>query len=410
MGLASGRIVSSHNILRNVESTFNDELGVVYDIILDNTHPYLEGEEFDSIYIGAVLYRTFNNLVLNDTELPVAFPFDKSYKSLPIRNEVVEIKTSSDGSRYYRRISIDVNPMITNSDNELDSIFAKSSDNQSNISDYKSVANTGIPNSSVGGTDSNIGYGKYYFPVEGIHKLKLYEGDNLIESRFGQSIRLSGYNNPNNLFSPTIIIRNSENSISRTNDNNDSIDEDINRDGSIIVLSSDQYQLPFLPGTIDDGGNTDFETLPESFEEYPKKFIGDQILLNSGRIILSARNAEMIFFSKKNYGFISDGGLSIDNRLGINVTVGDNINIMTKGRDVVFFTDNGSIFLGNKELEPIVKGQQLVNILSDIIDEIASMQFLTPSGPTAVGPVNTPSFGNIKSKLNNILSKYNQTS
>jgi len=57
-----------------------------------------------------------------------------------------------------------------------------------------------------------------------------------------------------------------------------------------------------------------------------------------------------------------------------------------------------------------VKGQQLVDILSAIIDEIASMKFLTPSGPTAEGPVNVSSFGNIKSKLNNILSKYNQTS
>jgi hypothetical protein len=410
MGLASGRIVSSNNITKIIEQRKDVQIGVVYDIILDNTHPYLEKEEFDSGYIGAVLYRTIDNLVLSEKELPIAFPSDISYKSLPIRNEVVEIKTSSDGSRTYRRISFDVNPMISAIDTAINTSFKPVSDETSNLNEYKTVTSTGILNSSIQNSDNTIGYGEYYTPLENIHKLKLYEGDTLIESRFGQSIRLSGYNNPSNKFSPTLIIRNSENSISRAAESNDAVEEDIARDGSVIVLSSDQYQLPFQPGTVDDGGNSDFETIPESFEGYPTKLIGDQILMNSGRIILSARNAEMIFFSKKNYGFISDGGMSIDNRLGINVTVGDNINVMTKGRDVVFYTDNGSIFLGNKDPEPIVKGQQLVNILSELIDEIASMKFLTPSGPTAEGPINTPSFGNIKSKLNNILSKFNQTS
>jgi hypothetical protein len=66
--------------------------------------------------------------------------------------------------------------------------------------------------------------------------------------------------------------------------------------------------------------------------------------------------------------------------------------------------------LGSKDLEPIVKGQQLVDILSEFLDAISQMSFLTPSGPSAVGPVNVSQFGTIKSKLNNILSKLNQTS
>jgi hypothetical protein len=73
-------------------------------------------------------------------------------------------------------------------------------------------------------------------------------------------------------------------------------------------------------------------------------------------------------------------------------------------------TGNGSIILGSKDLEPIVKGQQLVDILSEFLDAISQMSFLTPSGPSAVGPVNASQFGSIKSKLNNILSKLNQTS
>ena len=62
------------------------------------------------------------------------------------------------------------------------------------------------------------------------------------------------------------------------------------------------------------------------------------MLLSSGRIILSAKNAEMMFFSKKNYGFISDGAMSIDNKLGIDITVGDNINVTAADRDINFNT------------------------------------------------------------------------
>jgi hypothetical protein len=118
----------------------------------------------------------------------------------------------------------------------------------------------------------------------------------------------------------------------------------------------------------------------------------------------------MIFYSKKNYGFISDGAMSIDNKMGIDVTVGDDINIMTNDRDVQFYTGKGSIYLGNENLEPLVLGQQLVDILSELIDTIVNQSYLTPSGPSAIAPVNAADFGSIKSKLNNILSKVNQTS
>jgi hypothetical protein len=118
----------------------------------------------------------------------------------------------------------------------------------------------------------------------------------------------------------------------------------------------------------------------------------------------------MIFYSKKNYGFISDGGLSIDNKLGIDVSVKDNINIVTNDKDIIMYTGKGSIFLGSESLEPIVKGQQLVDILSQLIDAIVAQNYLTPSGPSKVGPENVPTFRSIKSKLNNILSKLNQTS
>ena len=175
-------------------------------------------------------------------------------------------------------------------------------------------------------------------------------------------------------------------------------------------MSSGDYILPFIPGTINEKGATDFQTQPKSFKPYPETLKGEQALINSGRIILSAKNAEMMFYSKGNVGFISDGQFSIDTRLGMNVSVNDNISFITNNRDFQIFAGNGSVFLGSKDLEPMVKGQKLVEILSELIQAIGEMQFLTPSGPSATGPVNKPTFSKIKSQLNTMLSTLNKTS
>jgi hypothetical protein len=383
------------------------KVGLVYNVILDSDSEYAVNSGLGSLYAGCIQYKAADMTAVNSDTLPIAFPSDKNFKSLPVKNELVEIYTEG-GNTVYRRIFDALNPSQSNPPNTISSALQNGTQQQS-VRDYQRAAATGITNTNSDTSFMFDGFGEYYEPQVGLHKLKLYEGDTLIESRFGQSIRFSGYNNVNNIFSPTLILRNGESAKNRKLNSKFTIEEDVNGDGSIIVMGSDQYQLTFQPGTVSDSGTSDFETKPDSFAEFPSKLIGDQILINSGRLIFSAKNAEMIFYSKKNYGFISDGAMSIDNKLGIDINVNDNINVITNDRDIVMFTGNGSIFLGSGDLEPIVKGQQLVNILSELIDAIAAQTFLTPSGPTADGPVNIGDFGKIKSKLNDILSKLNQT-
>jgi hypothetical protein len=390
----------------NSQSSF----GIVYSIVLDENHPRIKNGNGDIGLIGAIEFRYSNKTVADDKSLPIAYPYDKNLKNLPVRNETVEIIKNNVGQIFYKRIGIEISPNVSADGTYISSFFKPQSEGADKKESYSKVKDTGISRTNSDDSTKYDGFGDYFKKQDTIHKLKLYEGDILMESRFGQSIRFSGYNNQNNEFSPTIIIRNGENPIASQKDIKSSIEEDVARDGSIIVLSSNQNQLAFVPGTIDDKGKTDFETKPNSFKDYPSKLINDQILLNSGRIILSARNAEMLFYSKKNYGFISDGGLSIDNKLGITANVNDNIDITTNDRDINLITGNGKINAGSKDLEPMVKGQTLVNLLSDLIDAITQQVFLTPSGPSATGPQNAPNFNSIKSKLNNILSKLNQTS
>lgn len=407
------------------QSMPSPRFGIVYSVILDENHPLIKQrnyETIDSRFVGCIQFRYQNDLTQNEKDLPIAYPADKNFINIPIRNEIVEIVQSSAGPVLYRRIGAEPTPNFNASPGVLGKAFESdgSQNYQQNASNYKKVSQTGISKTNNSDSLKYDGYGDYFQPQK-IHKLKLFEGDTLIQSRFGQSIRFSAYNNgtgKNRTFSPTIIIRNSQSDVSRKTSIENPIEEDINRDGTSIVLGSNQYQLPFQPGVVSDKGSSDFETKPNSFKGYPSKLIGDQLLLNSGRIILSAKNAEMIFYSKKNYGFISDGALSIDNKLGINANVNDNVVINTNNRDVRLITGTGRIFLGKfgqvgnagSDIQKMVMGGELIKTLRDLIDAITKQQYATPCGPTAAGPTNIAEFNLIKAKLNQILSNNNYLS
>jgi hypothetical protein len=388
--------------------------GVVYSVILDETHPYLKNREDsknkESIFVGAIQYRLTGQPSDDDASLPIAYPLDKNFKTLPVKNESVEIIKGAGGTTYYKRIGPELSPLVDADPNSISNLFSPVKVTENASKEYSKVQSTGIARSTTDETSKYNGHGDYFLYERGIHKLKLWEGDTLFESRFGQSIRFSGYNNDEKKLSPTIIIRNGENTESKKLLDSEVTNEDINRDGSIIAMTSNKFQLGFVPGKVDDKGKGDFETKPESFENYPDKLVGDQILVNSGRIILSAKSGEMLFYSKKNYGFISDGGLSIDNKGGIDVSTKENVNFITNNKDFAIHSGKGSIFLGDTELEPLVKGKKLVELLAELLDAIVAQNYLTPSGPSKIGPENLPTFSKIKSKLNNILSKLNQTS
>jgi hypothetical protein len=404
------RILHSNASAKNNINLIPKNTGVVYDICLDDSHEIAKQTKGGSAFIGSIRFRNPNNLSADSSQLSIAHPADKNFINIPLKNEIVKIHESDTGQYTYSRIGNEANPSISANSNLIKNKFTEKPQAQNTAKNYKSVAITGIAKSNKGDSDVYSGFGKYYNPQEKLHKLKLYEGDSLIQSRFGQSIRFSAFNNPKNKFSPNIIIRNGESADNRKKEENSNVEEDINKDGSIIALTSGEYQLGFIPGIVDEKSKSDFQTKPESFEDYPTKLIGDQLLLSSGRIILSAKNAEMLFYSKKNYGFISDGSMSIDNKGGIDISVGDNINIITNDRDINFVTGNGTMFFGSVDLEAMVKGETLVALLGELIDAIGQQQYLTPAGPSAPGPINAPDFGMIKSKLNSILSQRNQLS
>lgn len=397
----------------NVHSTQNKKYrnkpskstGVVYEVILDEDNaliPEVEVDEQTTRLVGAIRFRLTTDTSANAGKLQTAYPKNLNFKTLPLKNEIVTISSGATGNFFYERNGTELTPNNNADETTINTTFGTDSKAKTNSSStYQSVSATGISRSSNDSSNENDGYGDYFETDEFVHKLKLYEGDSYIESRFGQSIRFSGYNNPENELNPTITIRNVENAESKQNDSSVTTEEDINKDGNIIFLGSGEHLSPYtLP----------VENTYDSFKSsYPSELKGNQIILNSDRIVLSAKAAEMIFVSKKDVGFITDGKFSIDATDGIDVTLADVTNINTNDNDINLNSGNGKINIGDQQLEPLVKGDTLVKLLTDLITAIEVMTFTNGAGITAV-PNNAPTFTQVKSKLKTMLSNLNKTS
>ena len=333
----------------------------------------------------------------------IAKPLDSTVTILPIRNQTVFIQKL--GSGYvYTQISKGLSPNTSNNENSISTLFTQeqsAAGDGNKAEGYSNVSSTGIARSNTNEVNDFDGYGDYFTAEEGIHKLKLYEGDVLFQSRFGQSIRLSGYNNSENKFFPTLTIRSGESPENMKKDDTVLVEENVNEDSNIIFLGSGEKLLEWtLPTT----------NPKESFFDYPSELKGNQILLSSDRIILSAKTSEMIFSSKGNTGFITDGYFTIDTTKGINVTSNEAIYFDVKNNKnfIITCSGGGAISLGSTnifELEPAPKGQTLVNLLGEFIDLVVQQIYVTPSGPSAPGPTSVAQFASLKAKLNTMLSQ-----
>lgn len=381
--------------------------GVVLDVILDDTNPRVETYDFSEVeqkntsIIGGAAIRKITDSSASKVGIKVYKPFS-SDEGIPLIGETVEL-IQLGGKLHYKRIA---SPNINtgNAIENVDTKIVKPTQKPGAPADeYSTNSATGTPSGGSGTDDRKTKIGEYFTPKQ-INPLKLYEGDKIVQSRFGQSLRFSGYNNQDKVYAPTIILRNRQNDKSLSDLKKGSLtEEDINKDGTIIAITSGDYKLDF---------QSSLETKPSKFEKYPSELKGyDQVLVNSERIILSAKTQEMIFFSKGNYGFISDGKMSIDNgKAGADLDFNGDVRITTNDNSTYILGGKGNIFLNTEsDAEPLVRGETLKKLLEELIDAINNQVYKTPSGPTAVGPENKSTFNDIKGRLNTFLSTLNYT-
>ena len=370
---------------------------------------YNENKNFDSNdirFLGAVEFKRESSIALEG----YAFPFDKNNMTYPILGETVLI-LNIDNNYFWLPYSNNHYPNYRE-DYKISEVAKEKeitkNTTQSKSKDYKETKATGTPNQKPTQTQSSS---KKYKVNEKIKFLNPKEGDTILSGRVGNTIRFSEFHltEDGKTSSPSIFIRNKQNPELDDKKIGELVEEDINKDGTSIYIVSNKVKVPFKEEIKKD---------KKAFKDYPSStdFKGDQLFVNSDRIILSAKAKEFIIFGKGNTGVITDGNYSIDAEKEVYIHNKKNVTIHSEGANQIFFnSENGKIFLGKDkgagdagaDVQKMVLGGELVKIMEELIDAITKQVYLTPAGPSSTGPTNASQFMSIKSKLKTIQSAKN---
>jgi hypothetical protein len=376
---------------------------------VDKISIYNDNTKFSDL--DARRYGVITYLSETGVETDPAQPFDKNNFTFPIKGETVVIFKIANQTFWMPYTNT---PYV----NYRKDYITKTATNAEDITEVggNTTAKKHRETVNVGGTTTNAAAGnpsdkKEYKVNEKIKFLNPKEGDTILSGRVGNTIRLSEFFLSSDGKSyPGIFIRNKQNAELDSKPIGELIDEDINKDGTSVYFVSGKTKVPFK------------ETISKTkigFKEYPSDFSGEQLFINSDRIILSAKAKEFIIYGKGNTGVITDGNYSVD--AGKDVYINSNKNIIihsNKSNQIFLNSENGKIFLGKNEppgdadasVQKMVLGGELVQILTELIDTITQQVYLTPAGPSAPGPTNVAQFNAIKSKLQTILSANNYLS
>jgi hypothetical protein len=361
--------------------------------------------------LDARRYGVITYLSETGVETDPAQPFDKNNFTFPIKGETVVIFKIANQTFWMPYTN-------TPYANYRKDYITKTATNAEDITEVggNTTAKQHRETVNVGGTTTNAGAGKpsdkkEYNVNEKIKFLNPKEGDTILSGRVGNTIRLSEFFLSSDGKSyPGIFIRNKQNAELDSKPIGELIDEDINKDGTSVYFVSGKTKVPFK------------ETISKTkigFKEYPSDFSGEQLFINSDRIILSAKAKEFIIYGKGNTGVITDGNYSVDAGKDVYINSDKNIIIHSNKSNQIFLnSENGKIFLGKNEppgdadasVQKMVLGGELVKIMSEMIDLIVKQKYATAYGPTFLspyGPLNSISFIALKGKLNTLLSSTN---
>lgn len=440
----SGKNYQSLDNYANVSTTggnrdefYEFETAVVLDVVLDENHEIFKNKEITKIdnqfwqsdvigdkplntdvdytWIGRALVRlTETQREVEKEKLIWAYPLESNIIEYPLVNEIVSVVKYMGQTFYTRKIN---NSNFINSHESfgLEPLLGGYKDDKGVKQGNRELNTQNKPYQGPLSVSrykdknrSNYGFegvlGRYFLINKNIRSIKKYEGDLTIESRFGQSIRFSAYDNrrendksdsklkdyvatgvvnPNTGDfagggNPMIVIRNRQRPIQPIGKEykpheklppiigtkfeknlGGFIEENINHDGSTIAITSGvtitKWVTTCYKQMFEDGKEeqTAYSPLGSSKFKYPI-LNGDQIVINTDRLVLSSRYGETFHYSKKRYSVVTDSEYTVDAH--------DQIVMNTNVKTVL---NSPAIYLGeyDQTSEPALLGQTTVNWL-----------------------------------------------
>ena len=344
--------------------------GRVISIVLDETHPrFKELGEWNGL--GTIEFDPVNAPTPPNQLYSVARPVDPSIKSFPLVNELVYIlalpntnigEFSSTKIKYYiNTISIWNHPHHN--------AFPQNSNTlpPSQQKDYQQTQAGSVRR--VTDQSTEIFLGRTFIERSNIHPLLPFEGDKIVEGRWGNSIRLGSTvkNTPNTWSSigtngdPITIIRNGQGN--QTDSGWIPTVEDINNDDSSIYLTSTQ-KVPLK------ASSTNYNSYSNYTPQNPDQYAGKQAIVNSGRIVFNSTQDHILLSSALTINFNAVKGFNFDTPEGLVISA-------------------PSVKLGSKNAtEPVLKGDTTINVLVDLVTQLQALtialQTVTPQAGPAV--------------------------
>jgi hypothetical protein len=348
---------------------------VSYTILNDYEYPEIFKKYGEWSSIGGVLFSS-NRISENIKDIDkggFAKPLFPNYKIFPLKNELVYIiafsnddsQSSLSNSSYYYFQPINLwNSPHHNAlpDPVFDNILPPTQTKDYSLAELGNVRRTPT-------TVSETNLGKNFKEKDNIKSLQPFEGDIIYEGRWGQSIRFgSTILNSNIPWSQNgkngdsiIIIRNGQYS-----DNKEAWIpqiEDVNKDISSIYLTSNQI----IPVEVSSKNYKSYNSPPTS----PEKYLGEQIIINSGRLLFNSKQDSILLSAKQS--------INLNSQKSVNIDVNEE-----------FIVNSPKVLLGDKSAnESVILGDKFLNDLKDLLINLISLStsLQTPIGtPTPYVP------------------------
>lgn len=351
--------------------------GRVISIVLDETHPrFKEFGEWNGL--GTIEFDLVTNPTPSNQLYPVARPLDPSVKSFPLINEIVYIlalpntnigEFASTKTNYYINTVGIWNHPHHNAFPQNSNILPPSQQKDYVQTELGSVRR-------VTDQSTEIFLGRTFVEKGNIHPLLPFEGDKIVEGRWGNSIRfgstvtgsLNTWSSIGQNGDPITILRNGQGV--QTDEGWIPTVEDINNDDSSAYFTSTQ-KIPIEVSSIND-----YFSYKNSPPIKPNEYAGRQIILNSGRLVFNTTEDHLLFSSKKS----------------INLNAVESINFDTTGPVVL---QAGEVYLGSKSAtESVLLGNSTIDLLRTLLIQLAdltntlSLQIGVPPG-SPLAPTNT---------------------
>jgi hypothetical protein len=347
-----------------------------------------------------------NEQTLNSSGLNYAKPLFAQIKNYPLVNEIVilfklpsrqGISDLSNTEEYYYLNTIGIwnHPHVNAYPNPLNSPSATPTTNKSILEIL--AGNPSKTTDESTDLDLNGGSGGTFVESSIIHPLVPFAGDQILEGRFGNSIRLgntskieaSVTNNWSEVGSsgnPITILRNGQNPEVEP-PSWKPITENINQDLSSIYLTSNQ-QIPINTGFKDQS----YSNPPVIPTEYNQ----NQIILNSGRLVFNANSDSILVSSEKNIdiGANDEIAISANNSLQF-----QSQRILLGGKGA-----KQSLVLGNDFMEQF---ELLVQNVKNISEALSESQ-IWPGGAPAPHPTIPPIASTVSSQMEKMLKVLNK--